>query len=76
MIDAGTEALDLLTIGEVATRLRLSVRTVRRKIDAGEIEAVKVGVLVRIAPEAVLAYKQMLRTTALVVPAAVQQPAA
>jgi excisionase family DNA binding protein len=33
----------LLTVGEVALRLRQSPRSVREKINAGEIPAVKIG---------------------------------
>lgn len=67
MSDVGPEALDLLTIDEVALRLRLSAKTIRRLIYAERkapgtgLESVKVGVLVRIAPEAVVAYKERLR---------------
>jgi excisionase family DNA binding protein len=67
MADVGAEALDLLTVKEVATRLRVSEKTVRRLIYAedhkpGEgIKAVHLGSLRRIAPEEVLAYKRRLR---------------
>ena len=70
MTDVGPEALDLLTVGEVATRLRVSARTVWRLVDAERkqpgtgLESVKVGALVRVAPEAVIAYKQRLMTQA------------
>ena len=70
MTDVGPEALDLLTVNEVAQRLRLSVKTVRRLIDAGRkqpgtgLESVRIGVAVRVAPEAVIAYKERLRTEA------------
>lgn len=70
MIDVGIEALDLLTIDEVAARLKISPRTVRRLIDAGRkvpgtgLESVKVGALVRVAPEAVVEYKNRLRAEA------------
>ncbi len=75
MEDVGPEALDLLTVQEVAARLRCSVQTVRRLVYAEEstpgtgIESVKVGTLRRIAPEAVIAYKQRLRREASVEPA-------
>ena len=68
-IDVGAEALDLLTCGEVATRLRLSEKTVRRLIASGDIGSVKIGTLRRVAPEAVIAYKKRLI-------AAAQAPAA
>lgn len=61
MIDVGNEALDLLDVGEVATRLRVSKTTVRRLIYSEELESVKIGARVLIAPEAVIAYKEKLR---------------
>lgn len=64
MTDVGNEALDLLDIGEVADRLRCSKSTVRRLIASGDLEAVHLGALVRIAPEAVLEYKGILRSRA------------
>lgn len=76
MTDVGPEALDLLTVEEVAARLRLSVKTIRRLIYAERkhpgtgLESVKIGdassqqAPVRVAPEAVLAYKERLRTQA------------
>ena len=64
MIDVGDEALDLLDIKEVAARLRVSKSTVRRLIGSGKLEAVKIGVLVRVDPAAVLAYKESLRAAA------------
>lgn len=65
--DVGVEALDLLTVDEVAARLRCSVRTVRRlvyaerKVPGTGLESVRLGSLVRIQPEAVVAYIAMLR---------------
>lgn len=64
MVDVGDEALDLLDVGEVATRLRLSKPTVRRLIASDDLEAVRVGRRVLIAPEAVLEYKNRLRAEA------------
>lgn len=64
MTDVGDEALDLLSVKEVATRLRLSVVTVRRLIKSKDLEAVHVGVRVLIAPEAVIEYKNKLRAAA------------
>lgn len=40
----------LFTTKEVATRLRISKRTVERLIHKGELRIVKIGDLVRIAP--------------------------
>jgi excisionase family DNA binding protein len=70
MTDVGPEALDLLTMREVAARLRVSVKTVERLIRADReepgtgLESVKIGVSVRVPPEAVVAYKQRLRGAA------------
>ena len=70
MTDVGPEALDLLTVKEVAQRLRVSVKTVRRLVDAGRsqpgagLESVRIGTAVRVAPEAVIAYKERLRAEA------------
>lgn len=67
MTDVGPEALDLLTVKEVAARLRLSVKTIRRLIYAEReqpgtgLEAVNIGTSVRVPPEAVIAYKDRLR---------------
>ena len=60
MTDVGTEALDLLTVSEVAQRLRCSTKNVKRLADAGDLTRVKMGSLVRITPESLLAYKQRL----------------
>ncbi len=60
MTEVGVEALDLLTIGEVAQRLRCSPKNVGRLVKAGELDKVKMGGLVRITPESVLAYKKRL----------------
>ena len=64
MTDVGPEALDLLKVSEVAERLRLSVKTVRRLVADKKIEAVRIGTSVRIAPEAVVEYKNRLRADA------------
>lgn len=42
------EAPELLTVGEVATALRLSGATVRRLVHSGEIAALRVGGSIRI----------------------------
>lgn len=64
MIDVGDEALDLLSVKEVATRLRLSEVTIRRLIKKGDLESVRVGSRVLVAPEAVAEYKASLRAVA------------
>lgn len=50
-MDVELEALDLLTVGEVAARMRVSHVTVRRLITSGALEAVRIGRLVRVAPK-------------------------
>lgn len=70
MTDVGPEALDLLTVDEVAAKLRTCAKTVRRLIDAERrrpgtgLESVRVGRLVRVPPEAVIAYKERLKAEA------------
>jgi len=64
VLEVGDESLDLLTVPEVAQRLRLSAATIWRKIYAGELESVKVGRSRRVAPEAIVAYKAKLREQA------------
>jgi excisionase family DNA binding protein len=61
VLDVGMEALDLLTVGEVAARMRVSTVTVRRLIASDDLEAVRIGRLVRVAPEALADYKGRLR---------------
>jgi excisionase family DNA binding protein len=63
-VDVGPEVLDLLTVDEVAARLRLSPKTIRQLIWKEELEAVRIGRAVRIAPEAVAEYKKRLRARA------------
>ena len=60
MTDVGPEALDLLTVSEVAQRLRCSPRKITRLANEGELQRVKLGALVRITPESVAAYRQRL----------------
>ena len=60
MTDVGTEALDLLTVSDVAARLKCSQRKVRRLADEGELMRVKLGSLARYTPESVAAYKARL----------------
>ena len=45
-------SLKLLTIAEVAMRLGVSTRSVRRFLDRGELDVVKLSALVRITPAA------------------------
>jgi excisionase family DNA binding protein len=46
----------LLTVGDAAELLRVSTRTVRRLVAAGELPALRVGRQVRLAPADLLAY--------------------
>ena len=55
-MNAGTSPGDLLTSDEVAELLKVTSRFVRRLVAERRIEYVKVGRLVRFAPEAVAAY--------------------
>ena len=45
---------ELLTIKDVATILRVSTKTVRRSIDRGQLETVRIGRAIRIRPESVM----------------------
>lgn len=64
MTDVGNEALEMLSVKEVAARLRLSVVTIRRLIKSGALEGTRVGTRVLVAPEAVLEYKDKIRAAA------------
>jgi excisionase family DNA binding protein len=64
MTDVGPEALDLLTMAEVAERLRTSEKTVQRMIRQGVFTKLKMGSLVRIDPAEVAAYKKQLHEQA------------
>ena len=64
MTDVGPEALDLLTMAEVAERLRVSEKTVQRMIRQGVFTKLRMGGLVRIDPAEVVAYKQHLHEQA------------
>jgi excisionase family DNA binding protein len=64
MADVGPEALDLLTMAEVAGRLRVSEKTVGRLIRQGVFTKLKVGSGVRIDPAEVVAYKRRLHEQA------------
>lgn len=61
MVDVGPEALDLLEVPDVAARLKVSEKTVRRLVASGELLSVKIGARRLIAPEDVIAYKGKLR---------------
>jgi DNA binding domain, excisionase family len=53
----GTEKL--LTAQEAASHLNVSVKTIRRRIDAGEIAVVRIGRAVRIHPKELQRYLSM-----------------
>jgi excisionase family DNA binding protein len=58
MSAAGMRLLDLLTVSEAAVRLDCSAEMVRRLVAEGVLTEERFGVLVRITPESVAAYKQ------------------
>jgi excisionase family DNA binding protein len=60
MTEVGVEVLDLLTVSEVAQRLRCSPRKVVRLAAEGELQRVKLGRLTRYTPESVAAFKERL----------------
>lgn len=62
--DVGPEALDLLTMAEVADRLRVSEKTVQRMVRDGVFTKLRMGGLVRIDPAEVIAYKKHLHEQA------------
>jgi excisionase family DNA binding protein len=45
-----------MTVGEVASLLKLSVRTLHRHIAAGRLSVVRFGRSIRVAPEAIAAF--------------------
>jgi excisionase family DNA binding protein len=47
-----TSRSPLLTVAEVAERLNVSIRSVRRLIKGGKLRIVRVGRVVRVRPEA------------------------
>jgi excisionase family DNA binding protein len=51
-----SRAESLFTPENIAEHLQVSVRTVRRLIDAGKIKTLRVGRLIRITPAALQAY--------------------
>lgn len=66
-VEVGEEALDLLTVKDVAKRLGVSEVTVRRLIYAWDnepgtgLEPTRIGTAVRVAPEAIDGYLRRLR---------------
>ena len=64
MTDVGPEVLGLLTMAEVAERLKLSEKTVQRMVRDGVFTKLKVGSLVRIDPAEVAAYVKQLHEQA------------
>lgn len=64
MREVDASDLELLTVDEVAAKLRLSPTTVWRRIYSGDLESVKDGRSRRVPPAAVAAYIQNLRSTA------------
>jgi len=46
----------LLTLRQVADRLQVSMSTVRRLVDAGELRTVRIGRNLRVRPEDLKAY--------------------
>lgn len=64
MTEVGPEALDLLTMAEVAERLRVSEKTVQRMVRDKVFTKLRMGGLVRIDPAEVIAYKKHLHEQA------------
>jgi excisionase family DNA binding protein len=60
MSAAGVRLLDLLTVSEAAVRLGCSAEKVRRLVAEGVLAEERFGVLARITPESVAAYKQRM----------------
>ncbi|MEI8147065.1 MAG: helix-turn-helix domain-containing protein [Alphaproteobacteria bacterium] len=56
MAERVTESQALLTFTEAGRRLGVSGRTVRRQIDAGRLQSLKIGRAHRIRPEALDAF--------------------
>ena len=46
----------LLTVAEVGTYLQVSIRTIRRLIDAGDLTVIRIGRSVRISEEALTSF--------------------
>ena len=64
LTDVGRESLRLLSRKEAAKLLSLSEKTLDRRIASGDLEAVRDGGRVLIAPEAIADYKAKLRARA------------
>jgi excisionase family DNA binding protein len=56
MLASKSQSAPLLTPKEVADRLQVSIRTVRRLITSGQLKALHIGRLLRITPAALEAY--------------------
>lgn len=52
----------LLTVSETAEHLGVSVKTVRRRIEAGELPVIRDGRLVRVHPEDLYRYVALRRS--------------
>lgn len=64
VVDVGREALGMLSRREAADLLRISLKTLDRRIASGALEAARDGSRVLIAPEALADYKARLRASA------------
>lgn len=63
MQDVSLDALDLLTVDDLARLMKVSKATAWRRVLSGEIESIKVGRARRVTPAAVAAYYEKLRTS-------------
>lgn len=61
MQDVSLDALNLLTVDELARLMKVSKATAWRRVLSGEIESMKVGRARRVTPAAVAAYYEKLR---------------
>jgi excisionase family DNA binding protein len=61
MQDVSLDALELLTVAELARLMKVSKATAWRKVGSGEIESIKVGRARRVTPAALAAYFEKLR---------------
>ena len=51
------------TVSEIAERLHLSTRTIRRLIERGELDAYRIGRLIRISPDGLQRFIEANRLT-------------